>query len=67
MRCDWHMWQPDGWEFCWRCEELKQKENKKKYEDKLRNNGLQRIGRDKEIGSIHTESQETSGRDCDSL
>ncbi len=27
--------------------------SKKKYEDKLRNNGLQRVGGNQEIGSIH--------------
>jgi hypothetical protein len=37
-RCDWHMWQPEGWEFCWRCEELKLKENKKKEDEKLKKN-----------------------------
>ena len=35
-RCDWHMWQPEGWEFCWRCEELNRIENKKKkYKNKM--------------------------------
>ena len=67
MRCDWHMWQPAGWEFCWRCEELTRNENKKKYEDKLRNNSLQRVDGDKEVGSVFIGPQETSGRDSSSL
>jgi hypothetical protein len=54
------MWQPEGWEFCWRCEELKLKENKKKDENKFRDNSLQRVERDKEIGSIYIETQKTS-------
>ena len=34
-RCDWHMWQPEGWEFCWRCEEITMEHNKKKYNNKM--------------------------------
>jgi hypothetical protein len=55
------MWDTLDREWCWRCEELTLEENKKKYEDKLRDNGLQRIGGDKEIGSIYFGTQETSG------
>ena len=66
-RCDWHMWQPEGWEFCWRCEELKLKENKKKDENKFRDNGLQRVGGNQEIGTLPIGEQEGSGRDSDSL
>ncbi|MEY4572150.1 MAG: hypothetical protein RLZ10_1376 [Bacteroidota bacterium] len=61
MKCDRHMWDTLDREWCWRCEELTLEENKKKYEDKLRDNGLQRIGGDKEIGSIYFGTQETSG------
>jgi hypothetical protein len=61
------MWQPEGWEFCWRCEELNRIENKKKYENKFRDNGLQRVGGDKEVGTVPIGEQEGSGRDSDSL
>jgi hypothetical protein len=61
------MWQPAGWEFCWRCEELTRNENKKKYEDKLRNNSLQRIDGDKEISTISIGLQKTSRRDSNSI
>jgi hypothetical protein len=61
------MWQPEGWEFCWRCEELTKKENLKKYENKFRDNSLQRVGGNQEIGTIHSGEQETSGRDSGSL
>jgi hypothetical protein len=66
-RCDWHMWQPEGWEFCWRCEELTKIENKKKYENKFRDNSLQRVGGNQEFGSVSTGTQESSGRDSSSL
>jgi len=66
-RCDWHMWQPEGWEFCWRCEELTIEHNKKKYENKFRNNSLQRVGGNQEVGSVLTGKQESSGRDSCSL
>ncbi len=66
-RCDWHMWQPEGWEFCWRCEELNRIENKKKHENKFRNNSLQRVGGNQEVGSVSTRTQESSGRDSSSL
>jgi len=67
MRCERHSWDSMDAEWCWRCEELTIQENKQKYEDKLRDNGLQRIGGDKKIGSISTETQESSRRDCNSL
>jgi hypothetical protein len=54
------MWDTSDREWCWKCEELTLSENKKKYEDKFRNNSLQRIGGDKEIGSVHIGTQETS-------
>ena len=66
-RCDWHMWQPAGWEFCWRCEELTKIENKKKYEDKFRNNSMQRVGGNQEVSSVYIEEQKTSGRNSGSL
>jgi hypothetical protein len=43
MKCDKHMWDTSDKDWCWKCEELTLNENKKKYEDKLRNNGLQRV------------------------
>jgi hypothetical protein len=52
------MWQPEGWEFCWRCEELNRIENKKKHENKFRDNGLQRVGGDKEVGTVPVGKQE---------
>ena len=52
MKCDRHMWDTSDREWCWKCEELKQEENKKKYEDKFRDNSLQRTRGDKEIGSV---------------
>ena len=67
MRCERHSWDTDDREWCWKCEELTLNENKQKYEDKLRDNGLQRIGGDKKIGSISTETQESPRRDCNSL
>lgn len=67
MRCERHSWDTDNREWCWKCEELTLNENKQKYEDKLRDNGLQRIGGDKKIGSISTEAQEPPRRDCNSL
>jgi hypothetical protein len=54
------MWQPEGWEFCWRCEELTRNENKKKNEDKLRDNSLQRVGGNQESDTVSTKEQETS-------
>jgi hypothetical protein len=66
-RCDWHIWQPEGWEFCWRCEELTREHNKKKYENKFRNNSLQRVGGNQEVGSVPIREQEDTGRDSGSI
>ena len=67
MRCERHSWDTKDREWCWRCEELTIEENKKKYENQLRNNSLQRIGGDKEISSVYFGTQETSGRNSDSI
>ena len=67
MKCERHSWDTTDREWCWRCEELTIEENKRKYEDKLRNNGLQRINGDKEIGAVPVGLQKTSGRNSDSL
>ena len=61
MKCDKHMWDTSDKDWCWKCEELTLNENKKKYEDKLRNNGLQRVGGNQEVGSVHIRTQKTSG------
>jgi hypothetical protein len=67
MKCERHSWDIEDKEWCWKCEELTINENKKKYEDKFCDNGLQGIDGNKDFGSLHTETQETSGRDSDSL
>jgi len=67
MKCDRHTWDTDDKEWCWKCEELTINENKKKYEDKFCDNSLQRVGGNQEYSSIHTETQESSRRDCDSV
>ena len=67
MRCERHSWDTEDREWCWKCEELTLKENKQKYEDKFRNNSLQRVGGNQEIGSVLIEIQKSSGRDCDSI
>ena len=67
MKCERHSWDTDDREWCWKCEELTLNENKQKYEDKLRDNSLQRIGGDKDSGSIFIETQETHRRDSSSL
>jgi hypothetical protein len=54
------MWDTSDKDWCWRCEELTLNENKKKYEDKLRNNSLQRVRGNQEVGSVHIRTQETS-------
>lgn len=59
MRCEKHIDTNDE-DYCYMCEELTINENKKKYEDIIRNNSLQRIGGDKEIGVIYIGLQETS-------
>ena len=60
MKCDRHMWDTSDREWCWRCEELKIEENKKKYEDKFCNNSLQRIRGDKEIDPVSIGEQKNS-------
>ena len=67
MKCERHSWDTSNREWCWRCEELTIEENKKKYEDKLRDNSLQRVGGNHEIGSIYFGEQKTSGRDSCSI
>jgi hypothetical protein len=67
MKCDRHIWDTDDTEWCWKCEELTINENKQKYENQLRDNSLQRIGGDKEISSILIGTQETGGRDSNSI
>jgi len=67
MKCDKHIWDTDDREWCWKCEELTINENKKKYEDKFRDNSLQRVGGNQEVGSIYIEIQEGTGRDCNSI
>jgi hypothetical protein len=67
MKCERHSWDTTDWEWCWRCEELTIEENKRKYEDKLRNNSLQRINGNKETSTISFGLQKTGGRDSDSL
>jgi hypothetical protein len=61
------MWQPEGWEFCWRCEELNRIENKKKYENKFRDNSMQRVGGNQEITTLPVGEQKDSGRDSSSF
>ncbi len=61
MKCDKHMWDTSDKDWCWKCEELTLNENKKKYEDKLRNNGLQRVEGNQEVGSVHIGTQKASG------
>ncbi len=58
MKCDRHNWDTEDNEWCWKCEEITLQENNEKYEDKFRNNSLQRIGGDKEIGSVYIGTQE---------
>jgi hypothetical protein len=60
MKCERHSWDTTDSEWCWRCEELTIEENKKKYENKFCNNGLQREGRNNEIGESHSIEQETT-------
>ena len=67
MKCDRHTWDTDDREWCWKCEELTINENKKKYEDKFCDNSLQRIGRNQEISSVHSGTQEDTRRDSNSL
>jgi hypothetical protein len=60
MKCERHSWDTDDREWCWRCEELTLKENKQKYEDKFRDNSLQRVGGNQEISSVLIETQKVS-------
>jgi hypothetical protein len=67
VKCERHSWDTTDREWCWKCEELTIEENKKKYEDKFRNNSMQRVGRNQEVSSIYIEEQKTSGRDSCSI
>jgi hypothetical protein len=67
MRCERHGWDTKDAEWCWKCEELTIQENKQKYEDKLRNHGLQRIGGNQDIDTIPIRTQETPRRNSNSL
>ena len=58
MKCERHTWDTEDREWCWKCEELTTQENKQKYENQLRNNSMQRTGRDKEVGYIPVRTQE---------
>ena len=60
MKCERHSWDTNDKEWCWRCEELTIEENKKKYENKFCNNGLQRDSRDSEINSISFREEEAN-------
>lgn len=61
MRCERHSWDTADAEWCWKCEELTIEENKKKYENKFCDNSLQRGNGDKEIDTLLTRLQKTSG------
>ena len=61
MRCERHSWDTADAEWCWKCEELTIEENKKKYENKFCDNGLQRGNGDTEIDILLTRLQKTSG------
>jgi len=67
VKCERHSWDTTDREWCWRCEELTIEENKKKYEDKFRNNSMQRVGGNQEVSSVYIEEQKTSRRNSDSL
>ena len=67
MKCERHSWDTTDRQWCWRCEELTLEENKKKYEDKFRNNSMQRVGGNQEVSSVYIEEQKTSGRNSGSL
>ena len=58
MKCNRHMWDTSDREWCWKCEELTLSENKKKYEDKFRNNSLQRARGNQEVGTVPVGKQE---------
>jgi hypothetical protein len=67
MKCERHSWDTEDREWCWRCEELTIEENKKKYEDKFRDNSMQRDGGNQEVSSIYIGEQKTSGRNSNSI
>jgi hypothetical protein len=67
VKCERHIWDTTDREWCWKCEELTLEENKKKYEDKFRNNSMQRVGGNQEVSSVYIEEQKTSGRNSGSL
>ena len=67
MKCERHSWDTKDCEWCWKCEELTIEENKQKYENKFRNNSLQRVGGNQEVGSVYIGTQETSRRDSNSI
>ena len=58
MKCDRHNWDTEDKEWCWKCEEITLQENIEKYENKFRDNSLQRTGGDKEISIIPIGTQE---------
>ena len=60
MKCERHSWDTTDREWCWKCEELTIEENKQKYENKLRDNSLQRVGRNQEVSPIYIGEQKTS-------
>lgn len=61
MKCERHSWDTTDREWCWKCEELTIEENKKKYEDKFRDNSMQRAGGNQDVSSVYIEEQKTSG------
>jgi len=61
MKCDRHTWDTNDREWCWKCEELTLKENKVRYENKLRDNGLQRVGGNQETSTISSKTQKNRG------
>ena len=67
MKCERHSWDTTDREWCWKCEELTLEENKKKYEDKFRDNSMQRAGGNQDVSSVYIEEQKTSGRDSCSI
>ena len=59
MKCERHSWDTTDREWCWKCEELTLEENKKKYEDKFRDNSMQRAGGNQDVSSVYIEEQKT--------
>jgi len=66
MRCEKHI-EIIEQDYCHKCEELTINENKKKYEDIICNNSLQRIDGNKKISTVPFGLQETGRRDSNSL